>query len=450
MGNLDYSILTRNEDLLLKMDKQTIKLLDSYYRKCVEIDYNHADFEKTVVITCVLMSEARMSFAFPAKLNKTCLLIERKIKKFIELKGIENEHLHLAANIFRESAQHRFPSQTTVEHYLIATLGALDLKCKTISADQLSRLYPKIVHIETQAVCNAKCSFCEYDSLSRKGEKMSDENIKKIISDLSLIPSARNVQIQPYKVSEPFLEKRLPWIADEILNKIPGSKIRLISNGNLMTEEKIDWLIDCSSREKRRNKKPISISISLNSVDKAKYERLMQVNYDRTIRNISNLHKRIGEVDNNGLKVVLTRVSTSAAGDLLFLEECARLFPNFKVSLLKLNDWFNYNENSRDKLIEMGVPLKAFKKLGCTRWEDLSIAADGSITLCCMDAGKENLNLGNAFEDNALDLYQRKYMRFIPGSGLRGDSPNPCNSCSYFQNTDKMIIPNLKKLLNIC
>ena len=239
MANLGYSKLTRNRDSLLDMNKQSINQLDSYYRKCVETDYNHTNFEKIVVITCILISEARMSFSFSAELRKTCLSIEWKIKKLIQAKDIESEHLHLAANIFREIAHYRFPSQTTVEHYLIATLGALDLNCKTISSDQMSRLYPKNVHIETQAVCNAKCSFCEYDSLSRKGEKMSDENIRKIINDLSLIPSSRNVQIQPYKVSEPFLEKRLPWIADEILNKIPGSKIRLISNGNLMTEEKL-------------------------------------------------------------------------------------------------------------------------------------------------------------------------------------------------------------------
>ena len=442
-----HLILARPSILGRGMDKQSIELLNKYYKECIEIDYTHANFEKIIIITCVLISEARMSIVFPVELKKASLSIEWKIKKLIQLTRIESEHLSLAANIFREIAQHRFPSQTTVEHYLIATFGALDLNCRTISSDQMSRLYPNNVHIETQAVCNAKCSFCEYDSLSRKGEKMSDENIKKIISDLSLIPFSRNVQIQPYKVSEPFLEKRLPWITDEILNKIPGSKIRLISNGNLMTEEKIDWLIDCSNREKKGNKKPITISISLNSTDKAKYEKLMQVNYDRTIRNISNLHKRFGEVDNNGLKVVLTRVSTNAAGDLSFLKECARLFPNFQVSLLKLNDWFSYNEDSRDKLIEMGVPLKSFKKFGCTRWEDLSIAADGSVTLCCMDAGKENLNLGNAFADNVLNLYQTKYMRFIPDSGLRGDSPNPCNSCSYFQNTDKLIIPNLKNSL---
>ena len=207
------------------MDKQTIKILNSlnsYYNKCVELDYAETKFEKIVVITCLLISEIWWSLGFPADLQKTCSLIEWKIKKLIALKGIESDHLHLAANIFGEIVQHGFPSQSTVEHYLIATSAALDLKCKIVGSDDISSLYPKIVHIETQAVCNAKCSFCEYDSLSRKGKKMSDENIKKIISDLSVIPSSRNVQIQPYKISEPFLEKRLPWIADEILSQIPG------------------------------------------------------------------------------------------------------------------------------------------------------------------------------------------------------------------------------------
>ena len=92
----------------------------------------------------------------------------------------------------------------------------------------------------------------------------------------------------------------------------------------------------------------------------------------------------------------------------------------------------------------MGVPLKSFKRVGCSRWRDLSISADGSLALCCMDAGIEKLNLGNAFKDNALDLYKRKNQRFVPRSGIRGDGINPCNSCSYFQNTRDILIPSLK------
>ena len=143
----------------------------------------------------------------------------------------------------------------------------------------------------------------------------------------------------------------------------------------------------------------------------------------------------------------MTRVSTSPDGDLLFAQECQKIFPNFEISLLKLNDWFSHNKESKNKLNEIGVSIKSFQKLGCNRWSDLSIAADGSVALCCMDAGIEELGLGNVFEDNALDLYRRKNLRFVPSSGLRGDGINPCNSCSYFQNAGNTLIPSLKKIL---
>ena len=430
-----------------RMDENPIELLAKYYQKCAKINHLHRDFEKTIIITCVLISEARQ-FVFPAKIQGQCLSIESEIKKLINLKNEECEHLRLASNIFREIALHKFPSQTTVEHYLIATLSALNLGWK-FKSDEINLMYPKIVHLETQAVCNAKCSFCEYDSLERKGVKMSDENIRKIISDLSRIPIDRMVQIQPYKISEPFLEKRLPWIVDEILDKIPGSNIRLISNGNLMTEEIIDWLVGCCGRKGDKSKGSITLSISLNSMEKDEYEKLMQINFDRTIKNLSALHERLDKLQAQKLQVILSRVSTSAAGDVLFAKKCADLFPGFQVSLVKLNDWFNYNENSRNQLIKMGVPLKSFRDLGCTRWGDLSIAADGSVALCCMDAGIRDLNLGNAFENNALDLYRRKNMRYVPSSGLRGDGINPCKSCSYFQNSGDILIKSLKQSLAI-
>ena len=141
------------------MNKQTINQLNSYYKKCVETDYTNVNFEKLIIATCVLISEARLNCNFPSGIEKTCLLIEQKIEKLMHLKGVKSEHLHLAAKIFSEIAQHKFPAQTTVEHYLIATLDALGLKCKILETDPISRLYPKIVHLETQAVCNAKCSF---------------------------------------------------------------------------------------------------------------------------------------------------------------------------------------------------------------------------------------------------------------------------------------------------
>ena len=40
--------------------------------------------------------------------------------------------------------------------------------------------YPQEVHIETLALCNAKCSFCPYPTMDRQGDRMPDELIDKI------------------------------------------------------------------------------------------------------------------------------------------------------------------------------------------------------------------------------------------------------------------------------
>ena len=45
--------------------------------------------------------------------------------------------------------------------------------------------FPAIVHLETQANCNASCNFCPYPSLERKGTRMSDELIAKVAVALS-------------------------------------------------------------------------------------------------------------------------------------------------------------------------------------------------------------------------------------------------------------------------
>ncbi|MEQ9068278.1 MAG: radical SAM protein, partial [Gimesia chilikensis] len=48
--------------------------------------------------------------------------------------------------------------------------------------------YPRHVHLETQARCNASCNFCPYPDLNRKHTKMSDELIDKILNELTAIP----------------------------------------------------------------------------------------------------------------------------------------------------------------------------------------------------------------------------------------------------------------------
>ena len=48
--------------------------------------------------------------------------------------------------------------------------------------------FPEMVQIETLVACNAACTFCPYPTMDRKGDKMTDNLFKKIISDFSAVP----------------------------------------------------------------------------------------------------------------------------------------------------------------------------------------------------------------------------------------------------------------------
>ena len=76
--------------------------------------------------------------------------------------------------------------------------------------------FPAHVHLETNALCNAACTFCPYPTLERKGAKMPDALIAKIIEDLRDIPQTLPFQLSPFKVNEPFLDTRLFSILAQI------------------------------------------------------------------------------------------------------------------------------------------------------------------------------------------------------------------------------------------
>ncbi len=301
--------------------------------------------------------------------------------------------------------------------------------------------YPRIVHIESQATCNAKCSFCDYTSLKRIGSKLTDNEIEKILQDLSEIPKEHYFTIQPYKISEPFLEPRLPNLVKKYLKFHDSSEVSIISNANYLPSRIIDSIFSCSNRnfgywESSYNKiSRIRLAFSLNEIEKDKYESLMKLSFTRTIKNLQELHKRVSS-ENIQIPIDISRVSTDPLGDKLFQEYVNENFPLFKPRLLKINDWMSTNDFSNEHPLLSKLPVKAFKRLSCQRWSDLSIMASGDLALCCMDSGKINLDLGNIKSNNCLELYRRKIKRFIPKDSERGSSPYPCNVCSYRQGND--------------
>lgn len=55
----------------------------------------------------------------------------------------------------------------------------------------LSQAYldqPREVSLETLALCNAACEFCPYPTIERKGARMSDALITRLVGEMAQFP----------------------------------------------------------------------------------------------------------------------------------------------------------------------------------------------------------------------------------------------------------------------
>jgi len=84
--------------------------------------------------------------------------------------------------------------------------------------------FPAVISIETMSLCNAVCDFCPYPGLERKGERMPDELINKILDDVADIQDRPAWEVNLSRVNEPFLDNRVLDISEEIERRFPEAQ----------------------------------------------------------------------------------------------------------------------------------------------------------------------------------------------------------------------------------
>lgn len=268
--------------------------------------------------------------------------------------------------------------------------------------------WPHEVSIETFAKCNARCTFCPYPTLDRIGEKMPDELIDRIIEELKSHPLP--FMISPFKVNEPFLDKRLIPICRKINAELPKARIRLFSNGSALTEKHM--------REVATLERVVHLWISLNEHEAGPYHELMGLDFERTAANLDRLHalKEAGEFP---LPVVISKVRDKTARDIEFEHFVKERWPRFDVFLIKRDAWLGFTEDEG-----FIVP-----DTSCGRWFELNITATGKVALCCMDGAAE-YPIGD-IRDGVHAVYNAPHWRDRRERMISRREVHPCSTCSY-------------------
>ena len=274
--------------------------------------------------------------------------------------------------------------------------------------------YPRLVHLETLAVCNAACEFCPYPTLERKGTRMPDALIEKIVDDLRAIPADLPFQLAPYKVSDPFLEPRLFDIIDLAASRLPGMRVSFITNGAALIDRHVEKLLKAP--------RVLYLQVSLNYDNAAEYEKAMKLSFDRTLARLDALHARKleGQIP---FPVRLSRVSCDRRSDQRFARWARARYPQFPVELNPRNDWIGE--------VKTEGALTQVPSAPCHRWFDLSITATGLVAMCCMD-GKTQYPKGDVNTQNALAIYNQPRLRELRRTLLsRQRAGSPCERCTY-------------------
>lgn len=274
--------------------------------------------------------------------------------------------------------------------------------------------FPAYLHLETLAVCNAACGFCPYPTIDRKGARMPDGLIDRILTDLEAVPSDLPFSIAPFKVSDPFIDKRLFDLIERVERRLPSAQIRLISNGSTISEKHIDRLA--------RARNISELSLSLNDHRPQEYQTLMRLPFARTFARLQAIHRRYAAGDLR-FRVRITRVADGTAVDTEFVRWVQHEFPRFEVSFIPTNDWIG--------TVDVPASSGGIPEIGCNRWFTMSITATGKVAICCMD-GNETHIIGDTTTQNVLDIYNApSYRALREKARTRLEAGPPCNTCTY-------------------
>jgi len=272
--------------------------------------------------------------------------------------------------------------------------------------------YPTEVAFESMTLCNAACQFCPYPGLERKGEKMSDALIDKLIEDLKEIPDSIPFTISPFKVNDPFLDKRIFDICSKINRELPHARIRLFTNGTPLTEANLRKVVPIENLH--------HLWISLNHHVKEAYEPLMGLSYDKIRAKLDMVHKAV-EDGWFPHEVVISRVGDRTADDMAFVKFLQETYPRFKPWIIGRGDWVGD--------IDTGEAMTP--PIGCTRWFELSVMATGEVALCCMDGEGKHV-IGDIREQSVLDIYNAAGFRALrEKTATRLEAGSPCDTCVY-------------------
>jgi len=290
--------------------------------------------------------------------------------------------------------------KTLISKVVCRTLaGALDVGVAAKS-------FPPLVRIETTNACNATCSICPHQYMSRPVQRMEDGLFQRIVDECA---ENRCKQVHLHNFGEPLLDRALP---DRIrYAKQRGiSKVKIFSNGSLLRPELARRLLEAGLDE---------IKISFDGAAKEEFELVRRpLKFDEIVENVENLVRLRNEM-NGTTKINVACVSTSNKSATMAMLE--NLVDGFCFG--NVHNWGDQHYAITNSRI----------RKPCSRlWRTFTVLASGDVSLCCLDYDGRVI-LGRFDQHTSIrDIYRGSAYREIRAKHAQAhqDDIPLCRSCT--------------------
>lgn len=267
---------------------------------------------------------------------------------------------------------------------------------------------PEYIQIETNIACNASCPFCPQKTMTRKPHRMEDAVWAKIIDDTRGL----GITYRPFMINEPLSDKRMGEIM-QYIRKDDTAKIEINTNGELMTEEMANSILDAGIDA-------IRFSIDGFSEETFSQSRVgvdYQTTVERTLKFIK-LAKKRGGARRIEIRMIEQDINRHE-------REAYKRFWTDAGAIPLITSLYRW---PWEPGVE-GVNVPCVKVL-----KEMFFYVNGKATLCCWDA-HERAVIGDVTEDHVLDIWNgainREYRGYL-AEGKR-DQILLCSKCEAYK-----------------
>lgn len=272
------------------------------------------------------------------------------------------------------------------------------------------------VIIETTNFCNARCIMCPHTIMKRPQKTMNQEIFNKIVERLTTEQICPNAFILN-GFGEPLIDPKIIDRIKILKEKFPYSKIKFYSNLNLATKKMIDGIIKSNLDE---------INISLNGYSSRSYQKVMKIDYQKTIQNLKLLIKSKKQQHSKlKIRISMTLVKNNESSVEKFIKKWSK-----QVDSVSVNKVHNYHGNVEDRSHKFKINFQK-KPFPCRYlWDTITIDVNGNIVLCCLDYESQHI-FGNVISKPILKSFYSQKLSSIRQFHLESKTKNIdiCHSC---------------------